>query len=204
MINSNSFVFWKAPAVPSGLSYFMKKHVLRNRKRWLTGIAIYQLLGGLVMLIFLFSILSGQQISAGVVLAVIPMVALSLVSLFAGLLYFFKGKEIRFYTLSKLNFCAQLLQLAIPPGFTYRFYYGPYLALGLDTDHMFTIKFETLTANFGFSFGGQDEGLLLMFNCIPLLILIILRWIERNKIESPEFEDSFIEGPQQEVTQQEI
>jgi hypothetical protein len=181
----------------------MKKHILKYRKRWLTGIAIYQLLGGLVMLILLFSILSGQEVSAGVVLAVIPMVALSLVSLFAGILYFFKKNEIRFYTLSKLNFCAQLFQLAIPPGFTYRFYYGPYLALGVDTDRMFTIKFETLTANFGFSFGSQDEGLLVMLNCIPLLILIILRWVERNKEVSPEFENSFIEGSQEEVTQQE-
>ncbi|MBO9201187.1 MULTISPECIES: hypothetical protein [Niastella] len=177
----------------------MKKHVLKYRKRWLTGIAIYQLLGGLVMLILLFSILMGQEVSPGVILAIIPMVALSLVSLIAGIMHFIKGNEVRFYTLSKLNFCAQLLQLAIPPGFTYRFYYGPYLAVGVDTDRMFTIKFETLTANFGFSFGTQDEGLLVMLNCIPLFMLIVLRWIERNKIASPEFEGAFIEGSQQEV-----
>ena len=182
----------------------MKKHILRNKKRWLTGIAIYQLLGGLVMLILLFTILGRQEVSAGVVLAVIPMVALSLVSLFAGVLYFFKKNEIRFYTLSKLNFCAQLLRLAIPPGFTYCYYYGPYLALGIDTDRMFTIKFEMLTANFNFSFGGQDEGLLIMLNCVPLLILIILRWIERNKTEPTEFDDSFLNGPKQEVTPHEV
>jgi hypothetical protein len=183
----------------------MKKHILNNRKRWLTGIAIYQLLGGVVMLILLITILSSQpEISGGVIFAVIPMAGLSLVSLIAGIFYFVKGKEVKFFTLSKLNLCAQILQLTVPPGFTYMYYYGPYIALGVDTDRMFTIKFETLTANFNFMIGGQEENVLVLINIIPILILLIVRWIERYKIEPSEFDDSFVDGPRQEVTQQEV
>ncbi|OQP42396.1 hypothetical protein A4D02_12540 [Niastella koreensis] len=181
-----------------------KRFVLNKRKGWLMGIAIYQLLGAIVLLILMVTILSAQpEISGGVIFAVIPMIALSLVSIMAGIFYFIKGKELKFYTLSKLNLCAQLLQLTIPPGFTFIYYYGPYFALGIN-GHTLAIRFETLTANFNFSIGGQEEGLVVLFNCVPLLILIILRWIERNKTAPTGFDNSFVDGPRQEATPQEV
>jgi hypothetical protein len=190
-------MYFGKPVNMTGFSYFMKQQILNNRKRWLLGIAIYQLAGAVTMIIFLISILMGQEVSAGLIFAIIPMGALSLVSLLAGVLYFSKGNEIRFFTLSKLNFCAQIIQLSLP-GFVFRFYYGPYLAAGFDGDPSFRLMFETLSANFGFTIGSSDEEMMVLFNLIPLIPLIILRWIERNKIVSPSFETSFLEEPQQE------
>jgi hypothetical protein len=156
------------------------------------------LVGGLVMLILTITIFGSQEVSGGVIFAISPIIALILVSLMAGILYFVKGNEVRFFTLSKINFCSQLIQLAIPPGFSFGFYYGPYLTIGID-GHAVAIKYEMLTANFGFSIGNPIEKLMVLFNLIPLFILIILRWIERNKTASPEFENTFAEGPQQEA-----
>lgn len=178
-------------------AFIMKNSVLNNRKRWSTGIAIYQLLGSLAMIIFLISIIMSQEVSGGMIFALIPISALCLVSLMAGILYFVKGNELRFFTLSKLNLCAQTIQFTLP-GFIFRFYYGPYLALGFDGDPSFRLKFETLTANFGFSIGSTGEETLVLINCIPIFLLIVLRWIERNKTASPEFETAFAEAPQQE------
>ena len=175
-----------------------KQVVLDNKRRWGMGIAIYQLVGAFTMVILLITLLQGQEVSGGLIFAIIPMGALSLVSLMAGILYFFKRNEIRFFTLSKLNFCAQIIQLTVP-GFAYWFYFGPYLAVGFDGDPSLRIKFETLSANFGFHIGGANEETLVVFNLIPLIPLMVLRWIERNKIVSPEYETSFIEEPQQEV-----
>jgi hypothetical protein len=190
--------YYESSIWPKYNKYFqMKQSVLNNRKRWSTGIAIYQLIGSITMIIFLVSIIMSQEVSAGMIFALIPMSALCLVSLMAGILYFFKGNELRFFTLSKLNFCAQILQFTLP-GFIFRFYYGPYLAFGFDGDPSFRLKFETLSANFGFSIGATSGETLVLINCIPLIPLIILRWIERNKTVSPEFETSFADAPQQE------
>jgi hypothetical protein len=153
------------------------------------GIAIYQLIGALVMFLLMYSNI--PVFSAGVVFVMIPLVGITLTGFIAGIVYFVKGYTLRFFTLSKLNFCFQLLQLSVH-GFAFKYYYGPYLAAGFGGDYFFNIKFELLTANFALRFGGTNEQFVFI-NFIPLIPILALRWIERNPVLSPEFENSFVE-----------
>jgi len=153
------------------------------------GIAIYQIVGSLV--IFLLIYLYVNEITPGVIFALIPILSVCLVSLMAGIFFFFKKQELRFFTLSKLNFCIQILQLSLP-GFAFIFYYGPYLGIGVDGDPSFRLKFEMLTANFSFRIGETEEHYVL-FNLVPLIPLMALRWIERNPVTAPALENSFID-----------
>jgi len=172
----------------------MKKFVLNHRKRWTLSIAIFQLLGALVSLYLIFTVVANNGISFAVVFAVLPILGITLVSLFAGIFYFIKGEknELRFFTLSKLNFCVHFLQLAVP-GFAFIYYYGPYLAFGFDGDFSFLLRFQTLTINFAFSIGSTDGEHEVLFNIIPIIPLLALRWIERNPVESPDPEKAFVE-----------
>lgn len=166
-----------------------KRFVLNNRKGWGMSIALYQLLGALV--VFLLMYLNISELSAGVVIVLIPLIGITLTGFIAGILYLIKGYTLRFFTLSKLNFCFQLLQLSVW-GFGFGFYYGPYLALGFDSESFFRIKFEMLTANFNLRIGETTEQVVLI-NLIPLIPILALRWLERNPIDATEFENSFLE-----------
>jgi hypothetical protein len=166
-----------------------KQFVLNNRKGWGMGIAIYQLIGALVMFLLMYSNIA--VFSAGVVLVLIPLVGITLTGFIAGIMYFIKGYTLRFFTLSKLNFCFQILQLSVQ-GFAFIYYYGPYLAVGFGGDYFFNIKFELLTANFSLRLGNTAEQFVFI-NLIPLIPILALRWIERNPVVSPEFENSFAE-----------
>jgi hypothetical protein len=166
-----------------------KQFVLKHRRGWGLGIAIYQLIGSLV--IFLLMYLNIKMLSAGVILVLIPLVGITLTGFVASIIYFIKGYTLRFFTLSKLNFCFQILQLSVK-GFAFAFYYGPYLAIGFDSDVFFRIKFEMLTANFGLRLGETEEQFVFI-NLIPLIPILALRWIERNPVEVTEFEHSFLE-----------
>src|SRR5689334_5409068 len=108
-----------------------KQFVLKNRKGWGLGIAIYQLIGSLV--VFLLMYLNIPELNAGIVLALIPLIGITLTGFVASIVYFMKGYTLRFFTLSKLNFCFQILLLSVK-GFAFAFYYGPYLAIGFDGD----------------------------------------------------------------------
>jgi hypothetical protein len=166
-----------------------KQFVLNNRRGWGMGIAIYQLLGSVV--IFLLMYFNITELSIGVLLVLVPLVGITLTGFTAGVLYFIKGYTLRFFTLSKLNFCFQLLQLSVS-GFAFLFYYGPYLAVGFDSESFFRIKFEMLTANFSLRLGETEEQFGLI-NLIPLIPVLALRWIERNPVASPALEDSLID-----------
>jgi len=166
-----------------------KQFVLKHRRGWGLGIAIYQLIGSLV--IFLLMYLNIKMLSAGVILVLIPLIGITLTGFVASIIYFIKGYTLRFFTLSKLNFCFQILQLSVK-GFAFAFYYGPYLAIGFDSDVFFRIKFEMLTANFGLRLGETEEQFVFI-NLIPLIPILALRWIERNPVEVTEFEHSFLE-----------
>lgn len=166
-----------------------KQFVLKNRKGWGLGIAIYQLIGSLV--VFLLMYLNIPELNAGIVLALIPLIGITLTGFVASIVYFMKGYTLRFFTLSKLNFCFQILLLSVK-GFAFAFYYGPYLAIGFDGDAFFRIKFEMLTAKFALQFGGSEEQFVFI-NLVPLIPILALRWVERNPVEVSEFEDSFLE-----------
>ena len=156
----------------------MKKFVLANRKVFGISIAIYEILGGIIGLGFVYSLIN-EETSVGTILIIImPIVALYLVSLMAGVFYFWKGNEWRFYFLSKLNLCFQVIQLVLA-GVSFMFYYGPYLAIGFDGEYNFHMKLEPLTLNFFVRFG-DTESQFIMINVIPIVLLIILRWMERN------------------------
>ena len=168
----------------------MKKSILKNRKRWCTGIAIYQILGAAVSVILICTLV--PNLSAGVIFALVPLLAMCLMSLLAGVLFFVKGNESRFFTLSKLNFCLQIPQLSMT-GFAFAFYYGPYLAVGFGDGSNLLGKFEMLTSNVAFQIGGAEPFYILL-NLVPLFLLIILRWIERNPmVTAPELENAFVE-----------
>lgn len=169
-----------------------KQFVLKNRKGWGLGIAIYQLIGSLVIILLMY--LNIQVLTAGVILVLIPLVGITLTGFVASIIYFVKGYTLRFFTLSKLNFCFQMLQISVA-GFAFAFYYGPYLAIGFDSDIFFRIKFEALTANFSLRLGETEEQFVFI-NLIPLIPILALRWIERNPVEVTEFEDSFLEEQQ--------
>jgi hypothetical protein len=169
-----------------------RQFVLNNRRGWGIGIAIYQLLGSLVILLLMF--LNIQELSAGVVLVLIPLIGITLTGFIAAVIYFVKGYTLGFFTLSKLNFCFQMLQLSVS-GFAFAFYYGPYLAIGFGADSLFHIKFEMLTANFSLQFGETEEQYGLI-NLIPLIPILALRWVERNPVEVTEYENSFLEEQQ--------
>lgn len=169
-----------------------KQFVLKNRKGWGLGIAIYQLLGSLV--IFLLMYLNIPELNAGIVFVLIPLIGITLTGFIASIVYFIKGYTLRFFTLSKLNFCFQMLQISVK-GFAFAFYYGPYLAIGFDSELFFRVKFEMLTANFGLRFGETQEQFVFI-NLIPLIPILALRWIERNPVEVSEFENSFLEEQQ--------
>lgn len=169
-----------------------KQFVLKHRKGWGLGIAIYQLIGSLV--IFLLMYLNVPELNAGIVFVLIPLIGITLTGFVASIIYFIKGYTLRFFTLSKLNFCFQMLQISVK-GFAFAFYYGPYLAIGFDSEMFFRIKFEMLIANFGLRFGETQEQFVFI-NLIPLIPILALRWIERNPVEVSDFENSFLEEQQ--------
>lgn len=169
-----------------------KQFVLKHRKGWGLGIAIYQLIGSLV--IFLLMFLNIQIVTTGVVFVLIPLIGITLTGFIASFIYFTKGYTLRFFTLSKLNFCFQMLQISVT-GFAFAFYYGPYLAIGFDSELFFRIKFEMLTANFALRIGETEEQFVFI-NLIPLIPILALRWVERNPVEVSEFENSFLEEQQ--------
>jgi hypothetical protein len=173
-----------------------KQFVLNNRRGWGLGIAIYQLIGSLI--IFLLMFLNIHELSAGVILVLIPLIGITLTGFIASIVYFVKGYTLRFFTLSKLNFCFQMLQLSVS-GFAFAFYYGPYLAIGFDGDAFFRIKFEMLTANFALRLGETEEQYALI-NLIPLIPILALRWVERNPVEVTEYENSFLEEQREEAS----
>lgn len=154
------------------------------------GIAIYQILGALVIFYLIYSIV--DDITPGIVFALIPIGGLCLVSLFAGIFFFIKGinNDLRFFTLSKLNFCAQFLVLSVP-GFAFHFYYGPFFAMGFDGDFNFMFRAELLTADFGLKFGETDAHYVLL-NFIPLVPLLKLRRVERSLAAMREQENAFV------------
>lgn len=160
----------------------MKLWVLKNRRPILMIIAIYQFIGGLIGIWLIYSIAS-PGVNAGFVLAVIPIVALILCSLFAGIFYFFKGETTRFFLLSKINFIAQMIQFTVA-GIKFTFYYGAYFTIGLNQDHIlaFTMGYELV--EFAMSFGTFDFYYLYI-NLVPLIPLAILRWCERNPAKDP-------------------
>jgi len=168
----------------------MKKFVLNHRKQWCIGLSVYQILGALVAIIFLLSIVKNNMYP-GVIIVLIPIATICIVSLLAGVL-FFRGNESRFFTLSKVSFWVQILQLSLG-GFGFIFYYGPYLAVGFDNDSKFLMKFESLSCNFSIELGDTSEQYVLL-NLVPVFLLITLRWLQRNPIvSSPELENAFVE-----------
>jgi hypothetical protein len=154
----------------------MKKFVVDNSKAFSIFLAIYTLLGGLTGLWLIYSLVD-ENTGLGSYIVILPIAALYFVSLLGGIFYFVQSQRWRFYFLAKLVLCCQVIQLAVT-GFTFYFYYGPYLALGFLEGDGGVFKFETLTATFGVRFGDvETQGVLI--NVVPILLLIILRWIER-------------------------
>jgi hypothetical protein len=133
--------------------------------------------------------LSSHGLSAGQILALIPILAITLISLFAGVLHFF-NKKIQFYTLSKLNFCLQIIQLSTG-GIKYYFYYGAYLTAGLYRDGAFNLELGFNLVDFAVQLGEMDDRFFAL-NLFPFIPLIILRWAERNPSPEP-FEKTFTE-----------
>jgi hypothetical protein len=169
----------------------MKQFVLRNRKAFGIGIAIYNLLGGIAGLILLYTILDSNT-SVGTYIVISPIIALYIVSLLSGIFYFRQRQQWRFYFLSKLTLCMQVIQLTVA-GFAFIFYYGPYLAIGFDGEPNFLLSFQTLTINFLIQFG-DVELQSFKINLIPVLLLIILRWLERNPVLINEEAEHFLVG----------
>jgi hypothetical protein len=156
----------------------MKQFVLKNRKAFMMAIAIYQVLGGLMCLWLLYNIASPGAIFIG-----LPIIALILISLFAGIFYFFNGESMRFFLLSKINFCAQLVQFSLA-GIKFAFLYGFYLIVGADSNGEFQLYLGVKLAEFAIRLGNNDYQFFIL-NLFPLLPLIMLRWAERNPAIDP-------------------
>jgi hypothetical protein len=107
-----------------------------------------------------------------------PFIALYIVSLCAGIFYWIKGQEWRFYFLSLLNFCAQVLQFVVA-GISFKYYYGLYLAIGFNDEPNLVIRFESLTLNYLIQFGEAHITEVMIYP-LPILFIIILRWMEKN------------------------
>src|SRR5688572_15423570 len=103
----------------------MKQFVLKNRKIFLAIISIFQIAGSLVMFYLMFRAVRPDS-HAGQYFALFPLLIINVISLFAGVFYFIYGERTRFFLLSKLNFCLQIIQFSVN-GFKYSYYYGPYL-----------------------------------------------------------------------------
>lgn len=158
----------------------MKEFVLTHRKFFSIFLAVYVMLGGLFGLYLIFSIINTDT-GLGAYLMIIPIAALYLVSLLGGIFYFVGPQRWRFYFLAKLALCFQVIQLAVK-GFSFLFYYGPYLALGVREDDGIVLKFESLGLSFNATLGEVEiQGV--MINLVPILLLIILRWLERGEKE---------------------
>jgi hypothetical protein len=155
----------------------MKKFILANPKVFGTILAVYTILGGVVGLLLIYSLIN-EETTLGNYIVIVPIAILYLISVFAGVFYFWKQQRQRFYFLTKLILCFQVLQIVVK-GFAYTFYYGPYLAIGFDGEPNFQLKFESLTLNFFVHFG-DTETQSFMVNLVPIILLIILRWLERN------------------------
>lgn len=156
--------------------------MLDNRRGILLTIAIYQALGGLLAAFLMFNLLP-PDVHAGVILVLIPIAAICLISFFAGIVYFFKGETTRFFLLSKLNFCFQIIQFSLV-GLTYYFNYGFYLTAGMDGNYTFIGGVGLSAAMFGVKLGPTDYSFF-QLNLFPLIPLIILRWAERNPKQDP-------------------
>lgn len=178
-------LFWKNLVIIQPTR--MKKFVVAHSKAFGIFLSIYILLGGLTGLWLIYTLVD-ENTGLGSYIVIVPIAAIYLVSLLGGIFYFVRSQRWRFYFLAKLVLCCQVIQLAVT-GFTYYFYYGPYFAPGFWEGDGLIFKFESLTATFGVRFGDvETQGF--MINLVPILLLIILRWIERAEreptIEVPE------------------
>ena len=145
-------------------------------------IAIYQVLGGIVGLLLYYDIVS-RGVNAGFILAMIPIVSLLLVSFFAGIFYFFSGECGKFYLLSKLNFCAQMIQFGLA-GIKFLYLYGFYIILGADEAANIQAVAGFKLSEYAVRLGNVDHHFFNL-NLFPLIPLIMLRWAERNPEKDP-------------------
>ncbi|HEX6180325.1 MAG TPA: hypothetical protein VFZ47_03720 [Chitinophagaceae bacterium] len=162
----------------------MKSFILNHRKRFLQGFAIYQIVGGIAGILMLYFLYwsQGAAVIVGTMFVIAPFVALYLISIYAGYCYF-KGRMTRFYVLTFFLLWLQVFQFTIP-GFKFGFYYGPYLAIGTNSDLQFFMNFNTLTVNFNIALM-SPTGFALMINFIPVAFLSIISLIKNAPEPDP-------------------
>jgi len=151
--------------------------LIRNRKPILAGIAIYQLLGSALQFYLLYQFV-GPGMHLGNYVALLPMLCISFISLLAGACYFIYGERYRFYLLSTINFCLQIVQLSVP-GFKFAFYCLLYLGVAIDHNYSLQVDFDFFSAFMSFSLN-NPEFQFFKLNLVPLVPLLLLRWLEKN------------------------
>lgn len=156
----------------------MKSFVLKNSKAFGIFLSVYAMLGALAGSYLIFSVVD-KNTGLGAYIVLVPIAAIYLVSLLGGIFYFVKTQRWRFYFLVKLVLCCQVIQLAVK-GFTYAFYFGPYLGVGFGQGDGLIINFELLATTFRVYFG-DVELQSVQINLLAILLLFVLRWLERDE-----------------------
>ena len=163
----------------------MKSFILDNRKRFLQALAIYQILGGISLIILMiqsYSSLGGVAMLV-IMLMLAPMFGLCLLFIYAGYCYF-RGRTSRFYLLTYFNLWLQVFQVTIPTILSFKYYYGPYLGIGIDGELDLLFRFEMLTSYFKVGIM-TAAGFELMINFVPIGLLSIVSLIEKAPAPDP-------------------
>jgi hypothetical protein len=162
----------------------MKNFILDHRTRFLQGIAIYQILGGIAgfVMLYLFYWRHGGVMVLTSLLFGFPIIALYLLSIYTGYCYF-RGRMTRFYVFSYVNLWVQVFHFVIP-GVEFGYYYGPYAAIGISTELELLLRFKLITIYFEFALI-KPGGFTLMINFVPIALLSILSLIKNAPEPDP-------------------
>ena len=154
----------------------MKKFILDRQKPFLTIIALYQLLGGIGMLVLMFWTygLAGFFFS---IVGTLPALIFCLLSVYAGYKYFTKGYDEKFYVLTLITLWLQVIQVKAF-GVTFAFFYFPSLAAGINGNIDLMLHFNLLA---GYELDLNSSGFFLFINLVPVLLLVALDIIDNTR-----------------------
>jgi hypothetical protein len=154
----------------------MRSIVLKNQQLFGLFLSFYALIGGFIGMYMVYKQM-GPDTGLGSYMILVPIGVIYLLSFWGGIAYHSVQQRWRFYTFLKLVLCLQVIQFAVK-GFTFIFYFGPYLSFGYNDVDAFALQFKLLTLNFSVWLGDAEvQGF--EVNLVAIFLLMILRWLER-------------------------
>lgn len=151
----------------------MEKIIFKKTKSEISGLGIYQIIGGAIgIVVVIWALLNNQQYSTTVFLLYLVIAAFFTFSIYCGILCIKQHNNVLKFSL--LNQALQLISFALL-GFAFKYVAGAYLDIGMDFatwDFSFKIGLSAVEINVN----SDPDRLQFMFNFVALAMLL---WIDR-------------------------